>query len=52
MTTLKDYAYDLVCEVIGKATIALVTKKELSQDEVNDLIDEFIEKIKSRLIGE
>lgn len=63
MTTLKDYARDLVLETIKvlvekknpdilNSEINDLIDKEITAHEVDDLVDEFIENIKNRLIGE
>ena len=66
MTTLKDYARDLVIETQKVLTdkyfpepstpepenIEIVEIVELTGHEIDDLVDEFIENIKIRLIGE
>jgi len=53
MTTLKDYTNDLVIELLDKVTANIDGEVILpSDEEIDDAIDEFIEIIKNRLIGE
>ncbi len=53
MTTLKDYLYDLAKDV-QLDLIRLNEEKEpevLTNEELNDKVDEYIEIIKTRLVG-
>lgn len=53
MTTIKDYARDLVTETIAKIQAEYGNDKiELTPDEIEDLVNDFIDSIKNRIVGE
>jgi hypothetical protein len=53
-TLLRDYAHDLILETERKVLEANpnLEPEALSEDQVNDLLDDFVEIITIRLIGE
>ncbi len=54
MTTIKDYARDLVLEAIKKISEKNpdLDMLDLTEDEIEDLVEEFIETLKNRIVGE
>lgn len=60
MTTIKDYARDLVLETQKRLNEKytpdvennVTTVYELTEDEIEELVDEFIELLKNRIVGD
>lgn len=51
MTTLRDYLNDLIVDVEERLRSYTDVDMYLSEDEKQGLLDEYIEKIKQRMIG-